>query len=107
MHSVTDEVTDNQNLNEYQYIKQTSTQKTPEINKIKKRLFMSDGCIETKKLKSQHIVSSKYIDDTLNILKLSIIIFYLLFSIKKNTKFIFIFKFYQRILSFSTLTYLL
>jgi len=59
--SDSDEVTD-------QNIKQTFTHKTPEMNKIKKRLFMSaDGCIETKKLKSQPTVSSKYIVVTLNI----------------------------------------
>lgn len=55
MHSVSDEdETVNQNL------KRTSAHKTPEMNiKVKKRLFMSDSCIETKKLKSQPRVSSK------------------------------------------------
>jgi len=55
-----DEVTESQHLNDDQYIEQTFTHKTPEMNKIKKRLFMSaDGYMETKELKSQPTVSSK------------------------------------------------
>ncbi|XP_060868861.1 uncharacterized protein LOC132943779 [Metopolophium dirhodum] len=57
VHLVSNEETDSQNLND-QCIKCTSTHKTPEMNKVKKRLFMSDSCIEKKKLKSHPIVSS-------------------------------------------------